>query len=189
MVRINLLPWREQLREERQRQFLIALAISVLVGVAIVILAGQYLNMKIDNQTNRNNYLTQQISVMNDRLKVIEELKAKKAELLSRTKIIQDLQSNRQIAARLLDQFVRTLPEGVYYSSLVKKDKKITIDGKTSSNNRVAQLMRNFKDSPWLTNPDLAEIVRINQNDPGDKTSKFTMLVDESEPAEGEGAQ
>lgn len=182
MIHINLLPWREQLREERKRQFLIAVVITVIVAVIGVFLASKYLDMQIDNQNLRNNYLSQQINVMNERLKVIEDLKAKRAELLARMKIIQDLQANRQILARLLDQFVRTLPDGIYYTSLSKKDRKITINGITVSNNRVSTLMRNFETCPWLANPNLTVITQLNQKDPLDKTSAFTLLVDESEP-------
>ncbi len=189
MVRINLLPWREQLREERKRQFFIAVAITIVIGVILVVIANKYFDLQIENQNLRNNYLKQQIAVMDNNLKVIEDLKSKKTELLSRMKIIQDLQSNRQILARLLDQFVRTLPEGVFYTALSKKNKQITIAGMTVSNNRVSQLMRNFDNSPWLTNPNLTVISRINQKDPNDKAASFTLLVNESEPKDGESVQ
>lgn len=189
MIRINLLPWREQQREERKRQFLIAVAITAVIAVIGVAIAGKYLNMQIDNQNMRNNYLNQQIAVMNDRIKVIEDLKAKRAELLSRMKIIQDLQSNRQILARLLDQFVRTLPDGVFYTGLDKKGKQITISGITVSNNRVSNLMRNFENSPWLISPNLTVITQLNKKDPMDKTSSFTLQVQETEPKDGEAIQ
>lgn len=189
MVRINLLPWREQLREERKRQFFIAVAVTIVVGIILVYIANKYFELQVENQNLRNSYLKQQITVMNNNLKVIEELKSKKSELLSRMKIIQDLQSNRQILARLLDQFVRTLPEGVFYTALSKKNKQITIQGMTVSNNRVSQLMRNFDSSPWLANPNLTVISRTNQKDLNDKTANFTLLVDESEPKDGGAIQ
>ena len=182
MIRINLLPWREQLREERKRQFLMAVAVTTVIAIIGVFLASRYLEMQIDNQNIRNNYLSQQITVMDERLKVIEDLRAKRGELLARMKIIQDLQSNRQILARLLDQFVRTLPDGVFYTSLNKTDKKITINGITASNNRVSTLMRNFETSAWLASPNLTVISQLNQKDPLDKTSTFTLQVMESEP-------
>ncbi len=189
MVRINLLPWREQQREERKRQFFIALAITGIVGVFFVFLANKYYELEVDNQNIRNQYLQGQIKIMENNLKDIEELKKKKSELLSRMQVIQGLQSNRQILARLLDQFVRTLPEGIFYTSLTKTNKKIVIDGMTVSNNRVSQLMRNFEGSPWLANPNLTVISRLNQKDPNDKAAKFTLLVDETEPKDGEAVQ
>ncbi len=189
MVRINLLPWREQLREERKRQFFIAVAIAIVIGVILVYIANKYFELQVENQNLRNSYLKQQITVMDNNLKIIEDLKSKKSELLSRMKIIQDLQSNRQILARLLDQFVRTLPEGVFYTSLSKSKKQITIQGMTVSNNRVSQLMRNFDNSPWLANPNLAVISQINKKDPNDKTASFTLLVDQSEPKDGGAIQ
>lgn len=189
MVRINLLPWREQLREERKRQFFISLAITAIIGVFLVFVVNKYYELEVDNQNYRNQYLKSQINAMEKNLKDIEELKKKKEELLSRMRVIQQLQSNRQILARLLDQFVRTLPEGVFYTSLTKNAKKITINGMTVSNNRVSQLMRNFDGSPWLANPNLTVITRLNQKDPNDKAASFTLLVDETEPKDGEAVQ
>lgn len=189
MVRINLLPWREQLREERKRQFFMALAVTAAIAVLLVFVYGKYLNNQIDSQEMRNQYLKRQIAVMDQRLKVIAELKAQKEELLSRMRVIEGLQSNRQILAKLLDQFVRTLPDGVFFSSLSKKGKQIDINGITLSNNRIAQLMRNFKNSAWLTKPSLTEIVQLNTKDPTDKTSKFILVVQERDVQDGENKQ
>lgn len=185
MVRINLLPWREQLREERKRQFFMGLALTFVLGVFLVFLANQYYERQVSDQQSRNDLLKSEIAKLDNALKEIEGLKKEKEALLSRMKIIQDLQSNRQILAKLLDQFVRTLPEGIFYTSLAKVDKKITINGMTVSNNRVSQLMRNFDTSPWLAKPNLTVIARLNQKDPNDKSARFTLSVDQSEPKAG----
>lgn len=186
MIRINLLPWREQLREERKRQFLMVLVLTVVAAGALVFLAGQYVTMHVNTQIQRNKFLEDKISLMNERIKIIQELKDQKAALLARAKIIQDLQSDRQMAARLLEQFVLTLPDGIFYTSLAKQDKTISISGDTTSNNKVSQLMRNFERSDWLADPNLTAIVRVNEKDPVDKTARFTLMVRESMPAGGD---
>ena len=185
MVRINLLPWREQLREERKRQFFMFLAVTFVLGVFLVFLANQYYEKRVEEQQARNSLLRQEIATLVKNLEKIEGLKRERDALLSRMRIIQELQSNRQILAKLLDQFVRTLPEGVFYTSVDKVAKKITINGMTISNNRVSQLMRNFNNSPWLANPNLTVIARLNQKDPNDKSARFTLSVDQSEPKDG----
>lgn len=186
MVRINLLPWREQLREERKRQFMMSLALTFVFGVFIVFLGNQYYEKKVEEQQARNDLLKSEIAKLDENLKLIQELKKEKDALLSRMRIIQDLQSNRQILAKLLDQFVRTLPEGVFYTALSKTGVTITITGMTVSNNRVSQLMRNFENSPWLTKPNLTVIARLNQKDPNDKSARFSLSVNQSAPKDGE---
>ena len=114
MARINLLPWREQLREERKQRFLVTLAGVLIVAGGIVFLADQYLNAAIAQQNARNEFIRNEISALDSRIKEISELKTRRQQLVERMKIIQDLQGNRPIAARIFDQLVRTLPDGVY---------------------------------------------------------------------------
>ena len=129
MARINLLPWREQLREERKRHFLMAMAGVVVGAIAIIFLADRFIGNAIDIQTARNAHLQSEIVLLDQRIKSISELKARRKQLLERMKTIQDLQGNRPIIGRIFDQMARTLPDGVYFTDVKMTDKNIAIAG------------------------------------------------------------
>nr|MBP8770475.1 PilN domain-containing protein [Thiopseudomonas sp.] len=162
MARINLLPWREQLREERKQRFLVTLVGVLIVAGGIVFLADQYLNATITQQNARNDFIRNEISALDSRIKEISELKTRRQQLVERMKIIQDLQGNRPIAARVFDQLVRTLPDGVYFADVKMTGKSISIEGAAESNNLVSSLMRNQDSSDWLTAPNLTEVKAVS---------------------------
>lgn len=187
MATINLLPWREQLREERKQRFLVAMAGTVLLAGGLVFLAGQYLNGAIEHQAARNEFINKEISVLEARIKEISELKKRRQQLLERMKIIQDLQGNRPVIGRLFDQLVRTLPDGVYFTELKRTDKSISIVGSAESNNRVSTLMRNLDASEWLVAPNLTEVKAITAG-AVDQANIFRLTVQQAQPGELEGA-
>ena len=121
MARINLLPWREQLREERKQRFLVSLAGVLIVAAGAVFLGDQLLNAAIEHQNARNGFIKKEIAVLDARIKEISELKTRRQQLLERMKIIQDLQGNRPIIGRVFDQLVRTLPDGVYFTAFATR--------------------------------------------------------------------
>src|SRR5690606_1968527 len=161
MARINLLPWREQLREERKQRFLVALGGTLVIAGGLVFLGGQYLDGAIEQQGARNEFIKKEIAVLDARIKEISELKERRQQLLERMKIIQDLQGNRPIIGRIFDQLVRTLPDGVYFTELKRTGQSIAIVGSAESNNRVSSLMRNLDASEWLTAPNLTEVKAV----------------------------
>ncbi len=186
MARINLLPWREQRREERKQRFLAALGV-VLVGAAALVFAGdQLLNAAIDRQSARNDYVRKEIAALDARIKEISELRKRRQELLERMKIIQDLQGNRPVIARVFDQLVRTLPDGVYFTSLKMTGKTIAIGGAAESNNRVSALMRNLDASEWLTAPNLTEVKAVTAG-AVDQANVFQLTVQQTRPGEASG--
>ena len=182
MARINLLPWREQLREERKQRFLVAMVAFIGLGAGLVFLAAQYLNAQIENQMARNEFVRKEIAVLDARIKEISELKTKKEQLLERMKIIQDLQGNRPVIGRVFDQLVRTLPDGVYFSSVKMAGKAITIAGAAESNNRVSNLMRNLDASEWLEAPNLSEVKAVTAG-AVDQANVFLLTVQQTQPA------
>lgn len=189
MARINLLPWREQLREERKQRFLVAMVAFIGLGAGLVFLAAQYLNSQIENQMARNEFVRKEIAVLDARIKEISELKTKKEQLLERMKIIQDLQGNRPVIGRVFDQLVRTLPDGVYFSSVKMAGKAITIAGAAESNNRVSNLMRNLDASEWLEAPNLSEVKAITAG-AVDQANIFLLTVQQTQPdVEGQSAE
>lgn len=190
MARINLLPWREQLREERKQQFLVTLAGVFIVACGLLFVGDQYLNSAIDNQNARNEFLKKEIAVLDARIKEISELKIRRQQLLERMKIIQDLQGNRSIIGRIFDQFVRTLPDGVYFTSLKMMGSNIAVTGAAESNDRVSSLMRNMDGSEWLASPNLSEVKAVTSGGV-DQANVFTMSVQQVTPAvtDEEGAR
>lgn len=183
MARINLLPWREQLREQRKQQFIATLVGVLLLGAALVFLADQVFNRMIEQQQARNNFIRQEITALDARIREISELRKKRQELIDRTKVIQDLQGNRPIVSRIFDQLVRTIPEGVYFSSVKMTGKNIAIDGTAESNNLISGLMRNHDASEWLTAPNLTEVKSVEAAQAGgQELSKFKLTVQQTRP-------
>jgi type IV pilus assembly protein PilN len=158
MANINLLPWRERLREERKKQFFVMLGVVFGVAVVILLIGDRYVNMRISNQTARNTYLTEQIAALDAKIAEIRDLQEQKRALTERMAVIQDLQGRRPVIVRLFDELVRTLPEGVYYDTITRTGDMIAINGVADSNNRVSTLMRYLEDSEWFADPDLLQI-------------------------------
>lgn len=186
MARINLLPWREQLREERKQRFLVALGGVLIISAGLVFLAGQYFDRAIEQQNARNDFVRKEIAVLDTRIKEISELRTRRQQLLERMKIIQDLQGNRPIIGRVFDQLVRTLPDGVYFSELKMVGKTISIAGTAEANKRVSDLMRKLDASEWLTSPNLTEVKAITAG-AMDQANVFLLTVQQTQPGvEGE---
>lgn len=183
MARINLLPWREQLREERKQRFLVTLAGSLIVAVGLVFLGDMLLNGAIDNQNARNQFIRNEITVLESRIKEINELQAQRQQLIERMKIIQDLQLNRPVIARLFDQMTRTLPDGLYYESAKMQGKIITIAGAAESNNRVSELMRNMDASDWLSKATLTQ-VKLKTAGELEQANNFLLTVQQARPGD-----
>ncbi|MBK5509876.1 MULTISPECIES: PilN domain-containing protein [unclassified Pseudomonas] len=188
MARINLLPWREELREERRKRFLLTLA-GVLVGsVGLLLIADQVISSAIDQQVARNDYLGKQIAVVDERIKQISDLKARRQQLVERMRIIQDLQGNRQISGRIFDQLARTLPDGVYFTEVKLTGKTLAITGAAESNNKVSELMRNLEASDWFDAPSLTE-VKATTAGQLDQANVFQLTVHQTQPASMEVAK
>ena len=185
MARINLLPWREQLREERKQRFLVSLGGSLVAAAALIFLGDQYLNGEIENQQARNDFVRKEIAVLDARIEEIKELRTRRQQLLDRMKIIQDLQGNRPIIGHVFDQLVRTLPDGVYFTGVKKTDKTIAIVGAAESNSRVSRLMRDMDASDWLAAPNLTEVKAVTAGGV-DQANTFQLTVQESKPTKGD---
>lgn len=181
MARINLLPWREQLREERKQRFLVAMGGTLIIAGGLVILGGQYFNGAIERQSARNEFVKKEIAVLDARIKEISELKERRQQLLERMRIIQDLQGNRPTIGRIFDQLVRTLPDGVYFTALKRSDRTLSITGAAESNNRVSSLMRNLDASEWLEGPNLTEVKAVTAG-ALDQANTFQLTVLQAQP-------
>jgi type IV pilus assembly protein PilN len=175
MVRINLLPHREQKRQARQRQF-VSLAIGLgILALAVVGLGHVVIAARIDNQNSRNTLLKGEIAKLDEQIKEIDRLRDQTQALLARKQVVETLQTNRTEAVHLLDQLVRQLPDGIYLKSVTQNGTRVTLTGYAQSNARVSTLMRNLEGSPWLGSPELVEIKSVAVDK--QKVNEFTLVV------------
>ncbi|MEH6589189.1 MAG: PilN domain-containing protein [Halioglobus sp.] len=189
MAQINLLPWRDERRQEQKKEFLTILGFVLALGVVLIVLGDRVVNGQMEYQNDRNNYLRSEIKILDKQVAEIRDLQRKRNQLLDRMRVIQELQGNRPIIVRILDQLVRTVPDGVFYTNLVTKDKTISINGVAESNNRVSSLMRQLDSSDWLANPNLD---KVNADKTfGDQATAFNLTIKVELPKtnndEGEG--
>lgn len=180
MTRINLLPWREELREEKQKEFLQYLVFVLIVAAGLVFVGGQYVNNGIEEQQARNAYIRSEITVLDTRIAEIRDLQRRRQELLARMQVIQDLQGNRPVIVRIFDQLVRTLSKGIFYGDLVVAGTTVTVTGVAESNNRISELMRNLDASEWFTDPNLRGLREAP--DYGDQASQFDLSFEQTLP-------
>ncbi len=181
MAQINLLPWREERRQELKKDFLLTVGLVLAFGVGLVLLGDRIVDGQIQHQKARNQHLVDNIKVLDKQVAEIRELQKKRNQLLDRMRVIQELQGNRPIIVRVLDQLVRTVPDGVFYTNLQTKGKTITIRGIAESNNRVSSLMRRLDASDWLANPNLDAVRAAPEY--GDQANTFNLTVQIQAPA------
>jgi len=181
MATINLLPWREERRELIKQQFLVVLGGVAVLGGLLVVLAMSIVNSAISSQEARNNYMQGQITKINKEVAEIRDLEKRRQQLLDRMTIIQDLQGTRPLIVRVFDEMVRTLPDGLFYTSVVRNEKRINVEGIAESNNRVSSLMRKLDASPWFADPNLTAVSAASAY--GDQASSFKLSFQISAPA------
>ncbi len=180
MPSINLRPWREELRAERQKQFISMLVAILIVAGGLVFLWQESVDAQIAYQQSRNKYLESSMAELDKKIKEIEKLRDQRKQLLARMKVIQDLQGTRPVIVRVFDELVRTLPDGLYYESLSRNGSSISVQGMAESNNRISGLMRNFESSDWFSGPNLKDVSAV---DGDDDLNRFDMTVVQVTPA------
>ncbi|CAK0778001.1 type IV pilus assembly protein PilN [Gammaproteobacteria bacterium] len=182
MPRINLLPWREANRKERQRDFMSTLALALIVAAGSIGYAHYYIEDKIAIQESRNTLLDREIAEVNKKIAEVKSLKKELANLRARMDIVQRLQTSRPEIVHLFDEIPRLLPEGIFLSSLKQRERSVTVEGSAQSNARVSTMMRNITASKWLTDPSL-DVVQTSQQG-NDRVSKFTLRARQTNPAD-----
>ncbi len=155
MRKINLLPWREELRREAQRNFIIVLVLAALLAAGCVFAVNRYFEAQLSNQDARNAFLKSEITKLDRKIARIDELDETRSRLLERKQVIEDLQANRTLMVRLFDQMVRTVPTGIRLLNARQVDDQITIRGTSQSNARVSTYLRNLEAASVLHEPRL----------------------------------
>ena len=184
MREFNLLPWRSELREKRKREYLTLLGTSAITSLIIIALIHWVYFLKLQNQNERNDFLNNQIKILERQIVEINELEKKRENLIARMTTVEELQTSRHMTVKLFDEISRTIPDGVYLTDMnykldkssqdiedIKVDASIT--GIAQSNARVSHLMRNIKSSDWLSEPVLKVIETKSKE--GKRQSEFIL--------------
>jgi len=129
MAKINLLPWRQELRKQRQQEFIAIVMAVAVVAVAIILFGHVALSKQVGDQEERNQYIRAELAKLDTQIQEIDELQRRREELLARMKVIQDLQGRRPVIVRIFDELVRIMPDGVYITSLDRKGDSFTLSG------------------------------------------------------------
>jgi type IV pilus assembly protein PilN len=185
MPRINLLPWREEERKKRQRDFGVAAAGAVVAAIAVVVGTIFFYSQMIDNQAARNLRLTNEITELEKSITEIDGLERQKERLLARMEIIEQLQKSRPEIVHLFDELARKLPEGVYLTGVKQSGSRVEIRGVAQSSTRVSALMRQVDASDWLTDP---EVERVETTQAGaSRQAEFVVYVKQRRVDDDEG--
>ena len=179
MARINLLPWREELRKQKQKDFLNSMVLSVLVGFIILGSIHIYIEGLKVYQEQRNQILQNEIALLDQKISDIKDIEEKKSKLLAKIDLIQKLQESRLEIVHLFDEIPKTTPDGVFLKKFTQNGADLTFEGKSQSNARISAFMRAIEASPWLQTPTL-NVIQSPSNQTQDKNdaeqlSDFTL--------------
>ncbi|HEY8331356.1 MAG TPA: PilN domain-containing protein, partial [Pseudomonas sp.] len=166
MARINLLPWRAERRKQRQRDFYGMLGFAAIGGVLLSLLIWFYYDRQVSGQGERNAFLQTEIAKVKEQNKEIDRLDRQRDRLLARKKVIEELQAKRSQMVHLFDALVRTIPDGVVLTALKQEGDILTLQGRTQSNARVSAYMRNLETSGWMSKPELS-VIEAKKPEPG----------------------
>jgi len=188
MMRINLLPHREEKRKQRQKQFGILAGIVAAIGIVVAGLLWFAFDSQIENQKGRNKYLNDEIAKLDKQIEEIKKIREETASLLGKKQVVEGLQSNRSEPVYLLDQLLRQLPEGLYLKTIRQTGVKINVTGYAQSNARVSAFMRNIEASPYLENPNLLEIKAVTVNSQRANEFSLDFAIKRAKADDGKGA-
>ena len=178
MIRVNLLPHREEARKRRQQQFGVLAGISLAIALLVAGAVWIFLDQQVTQQQTNVAYMKGEIAKLDKQIEEIRKIREETASLLAKKQVVEGLQSNRSEPVQLLDQLLRQLPEGVYLKNIKQVGPKVNISGYAQSNARVSTLMRNLGASPYLENPELVEIKAAQAPDKsGSRINEFNMNI------------
>jgi len=173
MARINLLPWREERRKQREREFYAILGGAFAAAALVSFLLVMWFDGQIEGQKARNQFLQGQIQEMDKKLVEVQDLEKTRSKLLLRKQAIEELQANRSQMVHLFDDLVRTIPDGVRLSSIKQTGEILMLEGQAESNARVSNYMRNLEASAWMTNPELQNVEAKGS----DKRNRYSFIL------------
>ena len=178
MAKINLLPWRQEYRAQKQKEFQQVAVLVVIAAAVSVFMWMKTVDAQIANQNERNQLLNTEIAALDKQVREIKDLKKRRQELIDRMRVIQELQGNRPLAVRYFDEMVRAAPEGLWLTHLKRTGKTLEVSGVAESNNRVSSFMRSLDQSEWFQSPNLTGVTAKPEF--GEQASAFEMTVNVS---------
>ena len=182
MTQINLLPWREERRETLKKQFFIVLGAMAVLGAGIVFLVNLLVQSQVEWQQARNNFITEETKVLDEKIAELKELRENRERLIGRMEKIQQLQGDRPVIVHVFDEIARTLPTGVYYKELKSQGDLYTAEGVAETNKRVSGLMRSLTASSYFKDPNLANVRNIGEKEDGGNVFSLTMKLETPNP-------
>lgn len=184
MARINLLPWREEMRLEKKKEFLTQLGGVCIVAALIAFVWVRAVDGSIATQNSRNTMLQQEIKALEQQVVEIQNLKKERRELLDRMKVIQDLEGKRAIIVHYFDEMATAVPDGVFLTSLNRQGDVFTLKGISESNNRISEFMRQIEDSDWFKGTSIVSISADPESGP--QAQEFTLRLTATLPGDEE---
>jgi type IV pilus assembly protein PilN len=188
MPRINLLPWRTELRQRRKKEFLTALLGSVLVGGLLVYASKLTVQSWTSGQLHRNDILTEEIGKLDKQIAEIQGLENQRERLLARMRVIDQLQRSRPEVVHLFDELVNAMPEGVSLTQVAQSNNRVDLGGIAQSSSRVSALMRNIDNSPWLADPHLDVVSGTTQGAARNSQFSFKLFAQQVSTEQAEAA-
>lgn len=185
MAQINLLPWREERRQERQQRFFSAVVAGLIFAAVVLYGVIMIANNLLDEQNDRNTFLKTEITKLDKKIKEIKTLEQERERLLARMQVIQELQASRPKVVKVLDALVRTVPEGIHLEKVSRQGNALTLNGVAQSNARVSVFMRQLDDNVEFTESKLNVVQRTSSKE--NAIRKFTLGVQESKPKTEDG--
>ncbi|RZG47292.1 PilN domain-containing protein [Acinetobacter wuhouensis] len=164
MAKINLLPWRDELREQKKKQFVAVCVGVALVALVSVLLAWFYFDHKLEDQEQANQLVTSTNQNLDTQLKTLDGLQERRNAIIERMKLIQGLQGQRPVIVRLVDELVRVVPAQMYITKFSRAGDKFTIEGKAESPNTVAEFLRGLEASEWYRNAFMNSFLAADEN-------------------------
>ena len=177
MARINLLPWREEKRKERQRHFMSSLLLTSILGVVIVFFVGFVFDQKISHQQSRNQMVQNEINALEIRIKRIDELERTRARLISRKQVIESLQASRSTTVELLDKLAKSIPVGVTLTTIRQQGTALALVGTSQSNARVSAYLRELEANDLFLSPQLDFVRSTTRPDTPTEPYEFSIKV------------
>ncbi|QIO04738.1 PilN domain-containing protein [Acinetobacter shaoyimingii] len=163
MAKINLLPWREERREERKKQFILFCVLSAVLAAVMVLATWFFLNQKLNDHEQANQLVSSTNQTLDEQLKTLDGLEEQRQAVIDRMKLIQGLEGQRPVTVRLIDELVRVMPANAYVTKFTRLGDKFTIEGRAESPNTVAELLRNLEASEWYRNAFMNSFLAVEE--------------------------
>lgn len=172
LTRVNLLPYREEIQQKKKQQFKTLMLLALLTGIGLSALTYLGISNAIGSQEARNEFLSQQITKLEEDLLEINKLQTEKTDFLARKQKVEELQEKRFQAAHIIDTLNVLIPEGTYLTSITAENPTTyTVGGKASSDNKIAMFMRSIPSTGIFMQPELLNIKKV------DNAQEFTLKV------------